>query len=237
MNNIIINLKDFMLSDNGMELLGFIVTIGVAYTTAKLTSKNTKKSFTTQYFKEKGITVQEKVLKFWTALILNNFNIKKTYYEVNDVENKKNDADDVDDVGILLEMQKDSYIYCSPKTIKALSDYQQYLYKNKDDDKIKENDIKEKNKDKAEKSKFEIIKRRIKFYRMFILITRIISGMKYDFTDEKVDELDIIKLKITDFDLLSRILCKIMVWYYNFKNLLIKLGITLILLLIVLCIF
>lgn len=227
MSNIINNLKDFILSDNGVKIIGFVVTIGIAYITAKLTSQNEKKSFTTQYFKEKGVAVQEKVLKFWSALVLNNFNVEKTYNEVSNNKDKKNDVD------ILIEIQKDSYIYCSAKTIKAISSYQQYLYKNKNNIKMNEDDIIKGKKENSKKDKIEVIKDRIKFYKMFILITRIISRMKYDFTGENVDELDIIKMKITDFNFSSRILCKILVWYYNLKDLLIKLVIIIVLILLV----
>ena len=66
---------------------------------------------------------------------------------------------------------------------------------------------------------------------MFVLIARIISRMKYDFTGEKVDELDIIKIKITDFNLFTRAVCRIMLWYYNLKDILIKLIVIILLLL------
>ena len=66
--------KDFILSENGMKIMGFIVTIIVAYITAKFTSKNTKKSLTTQYFKDKGVDLQEKILRFWVDLFMNGFN-------------------------------------------------------------------------------------------------------------------------------------------------------------------
>ena len=79
--------KDFILSENGMKIMGFIVTIIVAYITAKFTSKNTKKSLTTQYFKDKGVDLQEKILRFWVDLFMNGFNIVNSYkkaYEIND---------------------------------------------------------------------------------------------------------------------------------------------------------
>ena len=123
-------IKEFMLTDNGIKILGFVVTIVVAYVTAKLTSRNTKKSLTTQYFKEKEVNVQEKVLKFWCGLVMGNFNILNAYKEAIDSKDKKINKNDTD---ILTEIQKESYIYSSPKTIKAIKEYMQYLYRNKTD--------------------------------------------------------------------------------------------------------
>ncbi len=217
-------IKEFMLTDNGIKILGFVVTIVVAYVTAKLTSRNTKKSLTTQYFKEKEVNVQEKVLKFWCGLVMGNFNILNAYKEAIDSKDKKINKNDTD---ILTEIQKESYIYSSPKTIKAIKEYMQYLYRNKTDN----IEIEEENPIKSKESILDYIKSKIKFSRMFVLIARIISRMKYDFTGEKVDELDIIKIKITDFNLFTRAVCRIMLWYYNLKDILIKLIVIILLLL------
>ena len=61
--------------------------------------------------------------------------------------------------------------------------------------------------------------------------------MKYDFTGEKVDELDLIKIKITDLNLLTKFLCRIILWYYNIKELFVKILLTLIILFIILVIY
>ena len=61
--------------------------------------------------------------------------------------------------------------------------------------------------------------------------------MKYDFTGEKVDELDLIKIKITDLNLLTKFLCRIILWYYNIKELFVKILLTLIILFIIFVIY
>ena len=116
-------IKDFLMTENGIEVLKLVVTVGIAYITAKITAKNTKKNLTTQYFKEKGTEIQEKVLRFWCGLFMNNFKIVDSYREAFKDKKINNDTD------ILINIQKESYVYCSSKTIKAIREYQQYLYK------------------------------------------------------------------------------------------------------------
>lgn len=200
-------IKNFILTENGIEILKLVVTISIAYITAKLTAKNSKKNLTTQYFKEKGIEIQEKVLRFWCGLFMNSFKIADSYREA------FNTKEEISDTDILIKIQKESYVYCSSKTIKAIKEYQQYLYKSKE---IK-NEVLPNLENK--KSLIKRIKSKIVFSNQFVLITRIISRMKYDFTGEKVDELDLIKIKIKDFNIFMRILCRIILWYYNIKEL------------------
>ena len=80
----------FLSTDSGIQIIGFLVTIFVAYITARYASKNSKKSLVTQYFKEKGVVVQENVLRFWCTLFLNSFNIQKAYRKTFDKEGKNN---------------------------------------------------------------------------------------------------------------------------------------------------
>lgn len=200
-----------LIPDNGMKLLSFISTIVIAYITAKFAARNTKKNLTTQYFKEKGVNVQEQVLRFWCTLVMNNFDISSSYVKTNNIKNNK--ISNKSDTDILIEMQENSYIYCSPKTIKAIKDYMQHVYKSKN--KILNNE------DMSKTEKLSLYKRVIKkinFCRMFILITRIVSRMKHDFTGEKVDELDIIKIKINDLNILTKILLRLTLCYYNLKE-------------------
>lgn len=194
--------KDFALSENGMKIIGFMVTIIVAYITAKLTSKNTKKSLTTQYFKEKGVVLQEKILRFWSDLFMNGFNIVNSYKKAYEL------ADDmsISDVDALTRVLEDNYMYCSSKTVKAIKDYMQYTYKSQ-------------GKKKTDKFK---LKKKLNASCMFILISRIINRVKYDFTGEKVDELDIIKIKIKDLNWSTKFLSRTVLWYYNFKEYFVK---------------
>lgn len=206
-------IKSFILTENGIEILKLVVTISIAYITAKLTAKNSKKNLTTQYFKEKGIDIQEKILRFWCGLFMNSFKISDSYKEAFKEKEKINDTD------ILIRIQKESYVYCSSRTIKAIKEYQQYLYKSKDVNIEKSQNSGDK---KRRKSLIKLIKSKIIFSNQFILITRIISRMKYDFTGEKVDELDLIKIKIKDFNIVMRVLCRIILLYYNIKEIFFK---------------
>ena len=207
------------MTENGIELLKLIVTIIIAYITAKLTAKNSKRNLTTQFFKEKGTELQEKILRFWCSLFMKDFNIQKSYKESFDSKESINDLD------IIIKVQKESYIYCSSKTIKAIKEYQQYLYRSKD--------INDKMQQKDEKKKIcKYIKEKVIFLSQLILITRIISRMKYDFTGEKVDELDLIKIKIRDFNILMRVFSRIILLFYNIKEIFFKI----ILVLIIICV-
>lgn len=219
----LVKIKEFIMTENGIEILKLIVTVGIAYITARITARNTRKNLTTQYFKEKGIEIQEKVLRFWCGLVINNFKIMDAYIEA--FNNRK--LSNVTDADILINVQKESYIYSSSKTINAIKDYQQYLYKSKNlyieksEAKVKQNSTKSK----------------IEFINQLILIVRIISRMKYDFTGEKVDELDLIKIKIKDLNFIMRLLCRIILWYYNVREFLVKLILTFIILVVILIIY
>jgi len=211
------NYKDFVFSENGMKIIGFIVTIIVAYITAKLTSKNTKKSLTTQYFKEKGVDIQERVLHFWVNLFMNSFNISRSYKQAYKIEKELK----VSDLDALLIVQEDSYSYCSSKTISAIKDYMQFNYKANRNKKEPKNRI------------YKLLKNKINTFSMLILISRIINRMKYDFTGENVDELDIIKIKINDLNFYSISLSRMILWYYNLKEYFFKIFCFLILLVLI----
>lgn len=205
----------FLSTDSGIQIIGFLVTIFVAYITARYASKNSKKSLVTQYFKEKGVVVQENVLRFWCTLFLNSFNIQKAYRKTFDKEGKNKNKTDSE---ILLDVLEDSYIYCSAKTIKAIMYYNQYTYKHAS------------NKKENNGSTTSISK--LQFCNNFILIGRIISRMKYDFTGEKVDEMDILKIKINDLTISNRILLRLTIWYYLIRENFFKICIAMILILV-----
>lgn len=67
-------LKITLSSEDLLTIIGFACTFFVAFITAFLTSKNNNKSITSDYFKREGINVQERVLKFWSSLLLYDFN-------------------------------------------------------------------------------------------------------------------------------------------------------------------
>lgn len=214
---------NFFMTENGIEVLKLVVTIIIAYITAKLTAKNSKRNLTTQFFKEKGTELQEKILRFWCSLFMKDFNIQNSYKESFDSKESINDLD------IIIKVQKESYIYCSSKTIKAIKEYQQYIYRSKDiNNKMQQKDEKK----KTWKKICKYIKEKVIFLSQLILITRIISRMKYDFTGEKVDELDLIKIKIRDFNIRMRVFSRIILLFYNIKEIFFKI----ILILIIICV-
>ncbi len=152
---------------------------------------------------------------------MSNFKIADSYREAFNTNENLNDTE------ILIKIQEESYVYCSSKTIKAIKEYQQYLYKSKDANVRLVHDSESK---KSRKILHKYIRAKIAFSKQFILITIIITRMKYDFTGEKVDELDLIKIKINDFNLFMRILCRIILLYYNLKELFAKILLCLIVL-------
>lgn len=212
------------MTENGMEILKLVVTIIIAYITSKLTSKNTKRNLTTQYFKENGTELQKKILSFWCGLFMKDFNIQNSYKE--SFESKES----INDANIIIKVYKESYIYCSSKTIKAIKEYQQYLYRKKDINKEMQQKDEEK---KIWKKICKYIKEKISFLNQLVLITRIISRIKYDFTGEKVDELDLIKIKIKDFNIYMRASARIILLFYDIKEIFFKA----ILILLIICVF
>lgn len=195
---------DILSRDNwqvGISLLTIVSTIIIAYITAKTTAKNAKNNLTTQYFKEKGVETQEKILQFWCGLFVNNFDIQTSYNLLQ--ENKKNYL--FDDVEIIKNITKDSYIYSSSQTIRAIRMYTQYVYYHKDKSKNPISNL------------IYLVKNKLKNTQL-LLIARIIVKMKYDFTGERVDVLDIIKIKVDDLKLLSRFLFRVEALYYWTKE-------------------
>lgn len=206
------SLKTTLSDENLLTIIGFACTIFVAFITAFLTSKNNNKSITSDYFKREGINVQERILKFWSSLLLYDFNKCIEMYKKNiKLEGK------IDDVEIIKLISHDAILYSSKSTIKAIATYQHYLYKNnKNGKKTKE----EKN------STLETMK-------LLIISSRVIKKMKYDFTGEKVDIIDLLKIRINDLDNKKILLSRILIIYYNFIENVGKLIIAIILLIMI----
>ena len=206
MVNKIIN---FFITNKGIKILELIATIVIAFITARITANNTKKNLTTQYFKERGIELQEKILRFWCELFFKNFNIQNSYKESFKTKNN------IEETDIIRKVHEESYIFCSSKTIKAIKEYQQYVFKNNGNN----NKVQQK---ESNKKIHKYLKEKLIPLSQIILITRIISRMKYDFTGEKVDELDLIKMQMKDFDIFMRIISRIILLYYNIKEIFFK---------------
>lgn len=210
------SLKTALSDENLLTIIGFACTIFVAFITAFLTSKNNNISITSNYFKKEGINVQERILKFWSSLLLYDFNKCIEMYKRNIKLKEK-----IDDVEIIKLISHDAILYSSKSTIKAIATYQHYLYKNNKNNKNNKKTKEEKN------STIETMK-------LLIISSRIIKKMKYDFTGEKVDIIDLLKIRINDLDNKKILLSRILIIYYNFLENVGKLIIAIILLIIIL---
>lgn len=174
-------------NDNVKTILGFIISVFTAYFTAKLTLKSKKKSLTTQYFKEKGVEKQEQLLNYWCELFSNEYDIVKAY-------NKAFNDNEKDTSKIINYINRLCFVYCSSSTIKAVGNYCHYAYRKTSKDK--------KNSDKGKK-------RKNSFYKPVSLILLIIVKMKYDFTGEKIDAIDLLRSRVLDLNLKKQFIFKI----------------------------
>ena len=204
--------KDIINNDNMIQILSFIVTIAVAYITAKLTLKNTKNSITTEHFKQKGVEIQENNLQFWCSILtttyeeaiieyikrrnkINRDKKNKIQIKINNIQGKKEISQE-DQNKVLKIVQTESYIYSSKETIKAISSYAHNSFKL---NKQKSNNL------------FQQVK-------ALVLPARIMSCMKKDFTGEKVDTLEILKMKITDWNLKRELIARFWLLFYYIKE-------------------
>ncbi len=209
-------LKITLSGKNLSTIIGFACTIFVSFITSFLTAKNNNKSITSDYFKREGINVQERILKFWSSLLLYDFDKCTEIYKKNNKLEKK-----IDDVEIIKQINHYAILYSSKATIRAIATYQHYLYQNnKNGKKIK----------KDKNSTLETMK-------LIIISSRVIKKMKYDFTGEKVDIIDLLKIRIKDLDNKKILLSRILIIYYSFIENLGKLIMTIILLIIMIILF
>lgn len=203
--------KNIIDNDNIIQILGFIVTIIVAYITAKLTLKNTKKSITTEYFKQKGVEIQENNLQFWCSILTISYEEAMIEYiekrnkinqndkiqiKINNIQGKKV-INEEEQNKVIKNIQTESYIYSSKATIKAIRSYLQNNYKF--------------NKSKKSNNLFQQVK-------SLVLSARIMSCMKNDFTGEKVDSLEILKMKITDWNFKRELIARFWLLFYYIKE-------------------
>lgn len=214
------NVTTFFENNFTIEIIKILASILIAYITAKVAIRNTKKTLTTQYFKEKGSALQEDILKFWCTLYINNFDIPDTYKKV--FASNKYPKHLTNSAEILKYVNIQSSVYCSAETLKALSEYQQFAYKNENvKSRSKHEENLQKNGEKNSVPKLGLKN----FICPFVLITRIIAGMKYDFTGEKIDEIDIVKLKINDLNFTQIIKFRLVLLYFKLKSFILNIKI------------
>ena len=107
---------------------------------------------------------------------LNNY-AKNSKIEINKID--KIDKENKDIQYLLQNIQRETFMYGSESTIKALATYQQYIFKN-------DNHNPDSKKDQME---------------MLIKATRVATKLKYDFTGEKVNAIDLLKIKLNDLNI------------------------------------
>lgn len=176
-------IKKILESDN-------LITIILAFITSFLTVKNNQRKTASEFFKKEGIKVQERLLDFWTGLLMNDFETNvDNYIKQANLKGKYNTQD------ITKIILKESMLYSSKSTIKAIEAYQQYIFKNKLD----------------KKSGFDET-------RTLVLSLRVTKRMKYDFTGERVSEIDFLKVRINDLNFKKILQARIYIIWLNIKE-------------------
>ena len=185
-------LKNILSNDNAIKIFEILITVFISFTTAALTTKRVKNQLYIESFKKEGIKTQKKILDFWCSILLmsleealNNY-AKNSKIDINiskiDTMNRENK-----DIQYLLQnIYRETFMYSSESTIKALATYQQYIFKN-------DNRNSNSKKDQME---------------MLIKTTRVATKLKYDFTGEKVNTIDLLKIKLNDLNI------KAILWGY-----------------------
>lgn len=185
-------LKNILSNDNAIKIFEILITVFISFTTAALTTKRVKNQLYIESFKKEGIKTQKKILDFWCSILLmsleealNNY-AKNSKIDINiskiDTINRENK-----DIQYLLQnIYRETFMYSSESTIKALATYQQYIFKN-------DNRNSNSKKDQME---------------MLIKTTRVATKLKYDFTGEKVNTIDLLKIKLNDLNI------KAILWGY-----------------------
>ena len=176
-------LKNILSNDNAIKIFEILITVFVSFTTAALTTKRVKNQLYIESFKKEGIKTQKKILDFWCSILLlgfeealNNY-AKNSKIEINKID--KIDKENKDIQYLLQNIQRETFMYGSKSTIKALATYQQYIFKN-------DNHNQDFQKDQME---------------MLIKATRVATKLKYDFTGEKVNAIDLLKIKLNDLNI------------------------------------
>lgn len=200
------NIKSIISSTNKnyITILGFAVTIFVVFLTSYLTTKTNKKNTTNDYFKKEGIANQREILDFWSNLLIyNDYKIPVAVYKKAAKLEKNLSLEDTIKI-----IQQESIIYSSKETNAALATYLQFSYKKDNSD---------------SKALSNTLLKKIRNVQIIILVLRIVKRMKYDFTGEKIDTLDLLKIRIKDLNIKKKILARYFIIYYFIKERFLKL--------------
>lgn len=182
-------------NDNLTTITGFTVTIFVAIVTSLFTIGINKKKTTTETFRKEGIMIQERLLDFWSGVLIYGSDKVFENYRAKAKLDKKMSQQEIFEV-----VQSESLRYSSRNTIKALATYQRCVYK--------ENLI-QKKENRDDKGS----------YKQLILALRVATSMKVDFTGEKNSVIDLMKIKINDFNLKKEIIAYwYLIYYYIYER-------------------
>lgn len=207
--NMVEMIKKVLDNDNAITVIGIVATILIAFITALLTARNTKRKTTNDFFKQEGIATQKKLLEFWSSTVMYGYEKALEVYGYKKEKNKK-EVEMVNGIPrkeliIIQNVMQDSYIYSSKYTIKAMTEYQQYNFNKKEQTK----------EEKEAETEFSKNK---KLCINLILPARVIKRMKYDFTGEKIGTTEILKLKINDLSFQRKILMRFIIFFYWLKE-------------------
>lgn len=185
--------KELISNNNFITVVGFAVTILVAFITSFLTSKINQKKTTSEVFKKEGVKVQERLLEFWAGLLIFDFDTN-----IDNYKKRANIKKELNGQETIKLVQSESIMYSSKNTIKAIGTYQQYSYKKKSS-LIKETNV-------------------IRIMQGLVVALRVTKSMKLDFTGEKVRVIDLIRIKLNDLDIKKILLTYYFLIYYYFKE-------------------
>jgi hypothetical protein len=180
---------DIFNNDNAIKIISILGTILLSFITALLTTRTHKKNATTEYFKKDGISIQQKLLKFWSGTLTNGYDNALSEYKADSKTIKLTESD------LIKKIMQEAYMYSSKSTIKALASYQTYNFKTK-----------------------KIKNKRIETINAIILPSRIIKRMRYDFTGEQVSTIDLLKIKINNMNFIKLIIANLLLLYYFLKE-------------------
>lgn len=183
--------------DNLISIIGFCVTIIVVFLTSFLTSKSNQKRMVSETFKNEGIKVQERLLEFWSNLLCGTLDDGYLCYT-----NKSEAYGKLKKEDIVNMVQKEGIMYSSKSTIKAIATYQQYTYKSL------------KNAEEKKSKKGNVFKT----METLIVPLRVLKRMKYDFTGEKVSEVDLLRIRLNDWNVFKWVISYYYIIYYYIKE-------------------
>lgn len=177
----------------------------VAIVTFLFTLNINKNKAITDTFKKEGITVQERLLDFWSNVFILGFEESLNNFKVKAKLDKK-----LSELDVFNYIKSESIRYSSKNTVKMMATYQQYVYKNSS----LENNAITKKKDTME---------------LIVLVLRVVKSMKYDFTGEKISVMDLIKIHIKNLNWRKYLLIHFyLVFYYIYDKIPLLLFITII---------